>query len=95
MNIILFFQGDVQGPFTSAEMADWFDSGYFSSTLFIRRGCDFQFVMLGQMITLCGGYIPFLLPKNILSKVYDVSAFIDVKVTNKQIMQYFLKTFIK
>jgi len=30
-------QGEVQGPFPAAEMTDWFEAGYFSGNLLVRR----------------------------------------------------------
>lgn len=33
-------QGDLQGPFTSSEMAEWFSAGYFTMNLLVKRGCD-------------------------------------------------------
>lgn len=40
-------QNQIQGGFTSEEMAGWFAAGYFSLSLMIRRGCDDQFLPLG------------------------------------------------
>ena len=40
-------QGDLQGPFASKEMAEWFSAGYFTMTLQVRRGCDELFSPLG------------------------------------------------
>uniref|UniRef100_A0A8D8Y5Y0 PERQ amino acid-rich with GYF domain-containing protein CG11148 n=2 Tax=Cacopsylla melanoneura TaxID=428564 RepID=A0A8D8Y5Y0_9HEMI len=52
-------QGSVQGPFTSAEMAEWYRSGYFRSNLLVRRLCDEQFSPLGDLFHFYGN-IPFL-----------------------------------
>lgn len=48
-------QGDLQGPFSSSEMAEWFRAGYFTVTLLVRRQCDERFYMLGDLVTLCNG----------------------------------------
>ncbi|KAG1714710.1 GRB10-interacting GYF protein 2 [Nymphon striatum] len=42
-------QGKIQGPFLSAEMSEWFNAGYFSMTLLVRRGCDDKFMQLGEI----------------------------------------------
>lgn len=52
-------QGDLQGPFSSAEMAEWFRAGYFTVTLLVRRQCDERFCMLGDLVSLCNGNNPF------------------------------------
>jgi hypothetical protein len=41
-------QNQIQGTFTSEEMAGWFAAGYFTLNLMIRRGCDDQFLPLGK-----------------------------------------------
>lgn len=41
-------QGETQGPFSSEEMSDWFNAGYFSMNLLVRRGCDDKYLQLGQ-----------------------------------------------
>ncbi|CAH1772880.1 unnamed protein product [Owenia fusiformis] len=43
-------QQDLQGPFTSDEMAEWFSAGYFTMNLLIKRGCDERFQPLGELI---------------------------------------------
>ena len=53
-------QGEVQGPFASAEMAEWFNSGYFTMALSVRRACDERFVQLGELTKMWGGRLPFL-----------------------------------
>lgn len=53
-------QGQMQGPFSSTEMADWFKAGYFLNELKVRRPCDEIFYMLGDLIALCDGQNPFL-----------------------------------
>ncbi|CAH1394663.1 unnamed protein product [Nezara viridula] len=52
-------QGEVQGPFTCTEMAEWFQSGYFTLNLLVRRACDPNYAPLGELIKLWG-CIPFL-----------------------------------
>ncbi|XP_056635586.1 GRB10-interacting GYF protein 2 isoform X1 [Diorhabda sublineata] len=53
-------QGQMQGPFSNIEMAEWYKAGYFSNQLKVRRQCDERFFLLGELITLCGGVNPFL-----------------------------------
>lgn len=48
-------QGDLQGPFSSSEMAEWFRAGYFTVSLLVRRQCDERFYMLGDLVQLCNG----------------------------------------
>ncbi|XP_022096919.1 GRB10-interacting GYF protein 2-like isoform X2 [Acanthaster planci] len=52
-------QGSVQGPFMSSEMADWFSAGYFTMTLLVKRGCDEDFICLGEVIKRWGR-VPFM-----------------------------------
>ena len=52
-------QGDVQGPFAAAEMTEWFNSGYFTMALSVRRACDERYVQLGEL-TKMWGRLPFL-----------------------------------
>ncbi|KAL3266026.1 hypothetical protein HHI36_010214 [Cryptolaemus montrouzieri] len=56
-------QGQMQGPFTSAEMAEWYKAGYFNGQLKVRRPCDELFYHLGDLLTLCDGANPFLSSK--------------------------------
>ncbi|XP_044747751.1 GIGYF family protein Gyf isoform X2 [Coccinella septempunctata] len=53
-------QGQMQGPFSSAEMAEWYKAGYFNSQLKVRRPCDELFYLLGELVALCDGANPFL-----------------------------------
>ncbi|KAK5644037.1 hypothetical protein RI129_007882 [Pyrocoelia pectoralis] len=48
-------QGDLQGPFLSSEMAEWFRAGYFTSTLLVKRLCDESFYRLGDLVAMCSG----------------------------------------
>jgi PERQ amino acid-rich with GYF domain-containing protein len=52
-------QNQVQGTFTSEEMAAWFAAGYFTLNLMIKRGCDDQFLPLG-VVAKNWGRLPFL-----------------------------------
>ena len=52
-------QGDVQGPFAAAEMTEWFNSGYFTMALSVRRACDERYVQLGELTKMLGR-LPFL-----------------------------------
>ncbi|XP_023646239.1 GRB10-interacting GYF protein 1 isoform X3 [Paramormyrops kingsleyae] len=51
-------QGEIQGPFTPQEMSEWFQVGYFSMTLLVKRGCDEGFQPLGDVIKMWGR-VPF------------------------------------
>ncbi|XP_041926933.1 GRB10-interacting GYF protein 1 isoform X3 [Alosa sapidissima] len=51
-------QGEIQGPFTTVEMCEWFQAGYFSMTLLVKRGCDEGFQPLGDVIKMWGR-VPF------------------------------------
>ena len=42
------------GPFSSNDMAEWFEAGYFKKDLLIRRSCDQEFLSLGQVETRYG-----------------------------------------
>uniref|UniRef100_A0A2C9KNG4 GYF domain-containing protein n=1 Tax=Biomphalaria glabrata TaxID=6526 RepID=A0A2C9KNG4_BIOGL len=52
-------QGEVQGPFTNEEMAQWFSAGYFTMSLIVKRGCDDSYKPLGELIKRYGR-VPFL-----------------------------------
>ena len=41
--------GMIQGPFTSGEMKEWFDAGYFTMDLMVRRACDNHMLPLGLL----------------------------------------------
>ncbi|XP_051540014.1 GRB10-interacting GYF protein 1-like isoform X2 [Myxocyprinus asiaticus] len=51
-------QGEIQGPFTTVEMCEWFKAGYFAMTLLVKRGCDEGFQPLGEVIKMWGR-VPF------------------------------------
>ncbi|XP_064408980.1 GRB10-interacting GYF protein 1 isoform X2 [Latimeria chalumnae] len=51
-------QGEIQGPFTTQEMAEWFQAGYFTMSLLVKRGCDEGFQPLGEVIKMWGR-VPF------------------------------------
>lgn len=42
-------QGNVQGPFSSHEMHQWYLQGYFTGGLLLRRECDKIFITLHEM----------------------------------------------
>ncbi|CAL8326631.1 unnamed protein product [Lota lota] len=52
-------QGEIQGPFTTMEMCEWFQAGYFTMTLLVKRGCDEGFQPLGDVIKMWGR-VPFV-----------------------------------
>ena len=45
-------QGEVQGPFTTLEMSDWYRAGYFSLSLNVRRLSDDVFIPLQELVKL-------------------------------------------
>ena len=45
-------QGQVQGPFQSEEMLEWYSAGYFLPDLMLRRSCDQRFVSLTELMKL-------------------------------------------
>ncbi|TRY99557.1 hypothetical protein DNTS_005752 [Danionella cerebrum] len=47
-------QGEIQGPFTTVEMCEWFQAGYFAMSLLVKRGCDEGFQPLGEVIKMWG-----------------------------------------
>uniref|UniRef100_A0A8C7RFT3 GRB10 interacting GYF protein 1b n=1 Tax=Oncorhynchus mykiss TaxID=8022 RepID=A0A8C7RFT3_ONCMY len=51
-------QAEIQGPFSTVEMCEWFQAGYFSMTLLVKRGCDEGFQPLGDVIKMWGR-VPF------------------------------------
>nr|XP_055059628.1 GRB10-interacting GYF protein 2 isoform X2 [Misgurnus anguillicaudatus] len=51
-------QGEIQGPFNNQEMFEWFQAGYFTMTLQVKRGCDEAFQPLGEIIKVWGR-VPF------------------------------------
>lgn len=52
-------QGELQGPFTSAEMLHWYNSGYFNLSLMLRRDCDEKYTRLGELVDVWGR-LPFI-----------------------------------
>jgi len=42
-------QGQIQGPFQSDEMLEWFSAGYFPADLMVRRSCDQRFTSLTDL----------------------------------------------
>ncbi|KAI5615311.1 GRB10-interacting GYF protein 2 isoform X1 [Silurus asotus] len=51
-------QGEIQGPFSNHEMSEWFQAGYFTMTLLVKRGCDEGFHPLGEIFKMWGR-VPF------------------------------------
>uniref|UniRef100_A0A669E136 GRB10 interacting GYF protein 2 n=1 Tax=Oreochromis niloticus TaxID=8128 RepID=A0A669E136_ORENI len=51
-------QGEIQGPFSNHEMTEWFQAGYFTMTLLVKRGCDEVFQPLGEIMKIWGR-VPF------------------------------------
>lgn len=48
----------VSGPFSNHEMSEWFQAGYFTMTLLVKRGCDEGFHPLGEIFKMWGR-VPF------------------------------------
>ena len=40
-------QGEIQGPFSSGDMKKWYEAGYFTMDLMVRRAPDAIFLPLG------------------------------------------------
>ncbi|XP_019959307.2 GRB10-interacting GYF protein 2 isoform X2 [Paralichthys olivaceus] len=51
-------QGEIQGPFNNQEMTEWFQAGYFTVSLLVKRGCDEVFQALGEIMKIWGR-VPF------------------------------------
>ncbi|XP_026230016.1 GRB10-interacting GYF protein 2 isoform X3 [Anabas testudineus] len=51
-------QGEMQGPFSNHEMTEWFQAGYFTMSLLVKRGCDEVFQPLGEIMKIWGR-VPF------------------------------------
>jgi hypothetical protein len=51
-------QNQIQGSFSSEQMAGWFTAGYFTLSLMVKRGCDDKFLPLGA-VSSNWGRIPF------------------------------------
>uniref|UniRef100_A0A2I3GDA1 GRB10 interacting GYF protein 2 n=1 Tax=Nomascus leucogenys TaxID=61853 RepID=A0A2I3GDA1_NOMLE len=51
-------QGEIQGPFNNQEMAKWFQAGYFTMSLLVKRACDESFQPLGDIMKMWGR-VPF------------------------------------
>lgn len=48
----------LSGPFSTVEMCEWFQAGYFAMNLLVKRGCDEGFQPLGEVIKMWGR-VPF------------------------------------
>lgn len=48
----------LSGPFSTVEMCEWFQAGYFAMNLLVKRGCDEGFQPLGDVIKMWGR-VPF------------------------------------
>lgn len=46
------------GPFNNQEMAEWFQAGYFTMSLLVKRACDESFQPLGDIMKMWGR-VPF------------------------------------
>ncbi|KAL8187572.1 UNVERIFIED_CONTAM: GRB10-interacting GYF protein 2, partial [Gekko kuhli] len=51
-------QGEIQGPFSNQEMTEWFQAGYFTMSLLVKRACDETFQPLGDIMKMWGR-VPF------------------------------------
>uniref|UniRef100_A0A915BU74 GYF domain-containing protein n=1 Tax=Parascaris univalens TaxID=6257 RepID=A0A915BU74_PARUN len=54
-------KNEIQGPFFTAHMEAWFNSGYFTRDLRVRRGADpnTRFITLGDLLRINGSISPF------------------------------------
>jgi hypothetical protein len=43
-------QGEIQGPFSDHEMHEWFEAGYFTPSLLVKRGYQAHFVELRSLL---------------------------------------------
>lgn len=50
--------GVISGPFSNQEMAEWFQAGYFTMSLLVKRACDDTFQPLGDIMKMWGR-VPF------------------------------------
>lgn len=50
--------GIISGPFSNQEMAEWFQAGYFTMSLLVKRACDETFQPLGDIMKMWGR-VPF------------------------------------
>ena len=48
----------IVGPFNNQEMAEWFQAGYFTMSLLVKRACDESFQPLGDIMKMWGR-VPF------------------------------------
>lgn len=48
----------ILGPFSNQEMAEWFQAGYFTMSLLVKRACDESFQPLGDIMKMWGR-VPF------------------------------------
>jgi hypothetical protein len=56
-------QGNIQGPFTGADMHEWYKAGFFTAQLLVKRESDPDFQALGVLVQVLGNdEEPFLLP---------------------------------
>lgn len=63
-------QGRTQGPFTAAQMQEWFHAGFFDLSLSVRRACDQKFSPLERYFKAYGSQtFVGALPPNALSPV--------------------------
>jgi hypothetical protein len=56
-------QGNIQGPFTGADMHEWYKAGFFTAQLLVKRESDPDFQPLGLLVQILGNdEEPFLMP---------------------------------
>jgi len=56
-------QGNIQGPFTGADMHEWYKAGFFTAQLLVKREADADFQPLGVLVQVLGNdEEPFLMP---------------------------------
>uniref|UniRef100_A0A8C2YEP6 GRB10 interacting GYF protein 2 n=1 Tax=Coturnix japonica TaxID=93934 RepID=A0A8C2YEP6_COTJA len=86
-------QGEIQGPFSNQEMAEWFQAGYFTMSLLVKRACDETFQPLGDIMKMWGR-VPFTsgpapLPHLVIMRPLLYS---NIPVTNGNLIMYMSNT---
>lgn len=101
IKIYMFFSHYLRtGPFQSSEMAEWFSAGYFTMNLLVKRGCDEEFMGLGDVIKRWGRVPftqgpeppPFAVSRGKPAGLDKITTFVGISSTNF-LQHYFLTNF--
>lgn len=70
--------GVSSGPFSNQEMTEWFQAGYFTMSLLVKRGCDEVFQPLGEIMKIWARvpFTPGPAPPPLQVYVYDTQPFL-------------------